>query len=62
MNFGNYNKKIGIPTSLEFTKEEVEEKEKFVKETIYPIILEQEKNEMYFFFYSYLQSKFCWKF
>ena len=50
MNFGNYNKKIDIPTSLELTNEEVTEKEKFVKETIFPCIIEQEKNEMYYFF------------
>jgi len=44
--FGNYNKKIDIPNSLDFSKEEIEEKEKFEREVIYPSISEQEKKEM----------------
>lgn len=47
MNFGNYNKRKDIPASLELTKEEIEETEKFEKNVIYQSIFEQEKNGVY---------------
>lgn len=47
MNFGNYNKRKDIPASLELTKEEIEEAEKFEKNVIYQSIFEQEKNGVY---------------